>query len=61
VSKILNTVLSKGLFFDIGYMASTFGKKKGRGDDLFLLSLFITCLKVSRYPKLSFCYILHIN
>lgn len=37
------------------------GKTSGRGEDLFLLSLLITCLKVSRYPNSMMSYILRID
>lgn len=50
MSNNLKTCFKIGLFLEMAYMAYTFGKNKGKGDDLFLLSLLITCLKVSRYP-----------
>lgn len=43
----------------MGSMASMEGKTRGRGEDLFLLSLLMTCLKVSRYPPSQDRYILH--
>ena len=53
LSKTLNTCLSKALFFDIDSIESTLGNTKGKGEDLFLLSLLMTCLKVYRYPTIS--------
>lgn len=45
----------------MGSIVSIEANTKGRGDDLFLLSLLTTCLKVSRYPAYSDDYILRID
>lgn len=52
VSKALKTYSLKDLFLVISYIDSGLGKKRGRGDDLFVDSLFITCLNVYRDPNL---------
>ena len=53
VSKALKTYSLKDLFLVISYIDSGLGKKRGRGDDLFVDSLFITCL--------NDYYIKHVN
>ena len=50
VSKALKTPLSSCLFLEMGSMLSIDPKNSGKGDDLFLLNLLTTCLKVSKYP-----------
>lgn len=59
MSNALKTPLKSCLFLEMGSILSMEPKNKGKGEDLFLLSLFTTCLNVSRYPIFVNDYSLH--